>query len=155
MSIATRDRAPAPPALREQTTRRPVMLASIDIGYDEEAVEAALAAALEANSELLVCLGVTLPVANANAAARRHMGDPVVREQIAEILRTARRAGATARPVLYNTPRPIAALIEIADTHALGLLVFGPDRRSYGRLRFRWHLRRIKRNAPCLVLPLE
>ena len=55
----------------------------------------AIEAAVQANAELMVCLAVTLPVANANAAARRTMGNPVVREEILEILGRARAAGAT------------------------------------------------------------
>ena len=155
MTTAVRDRAPAVPAAPERTERRPVMLVSFDISFDDALAQSAIEAALEAGSELLICLAVTLPTANANASARRTMGNPVVREQMQRICDAARDAGAEAKTVLYNSPRPMHALFGVADSHGIGLIVFGPDRRRYGRLRFRWHLRRIKRNAPCLVLPLE
>ena len=155
MSTGVRDRAPALVAPPAATERRPVMLISLDVGFDETAVAFAIESALEAGTELLVTLAVTLPTGNANAAARRTMGDPVVREQMQEILRQAHAAGATARQLVYNSPRPIIALYGVIESHAIGLLVFGPARRPYGRWRFRWHLRRIKRNAACLVWPLE
>jgi len=155
MSTAVRDRAPAVPAAPEQTERRPVMLVSLDISFDEELARSAIEAAIEAGSELLICLAVTLPTANANAAARRTMGNPVVREEMQRIRDRARDAGAKARTVVYSSPRPVQALFGVAQSHGIGLLVFGPDRHRYGRLRFRWHLRRIKRNTTCLVLPLE
>lgn len=155
MSIAVRDRAPADLRAPERTERRPVMLVTFDISFDEAAVEAALDAALEANVELMVCLAVTLPVANANAAARRTMGNPVVRDEIKELLLEARRRGIRARHLVYNTPRPLSATIEITRNREIGLLVFGPHRKRYGRLRYRVQLRRLRRNANCLVWPLE
>lgn len=155
MSSAIRDRAPEALIAEERTERHPVMLVSFDISFDEAAIEAAIESAVQANSELMVCLAVTLPVANANAAARRTMGNPVVREEIREILVRARAAGANARQLVYNSPRPLSATIDITRNREIGLLVFGPNRRIYGRLRFRLHLRRLRRKANCLVWPLE
>lgn len=155
MSTGVRDRAPAASLAPEQTERRPVMLVSVDIAFDERAIETAVAAAIEANSELLVCLCVQLPVGNANAAARRTMGDPVVREQIREILAVARVAGAKAQMLVYNSPRPIAATLGVASSREIGLMVFGPDRKRYGRLRFRIHARRLRRGVNCLFWPFD
>ena len=155
MSSAVRDRAPAEALAGERTERRPVLLLSFDVMFDEQAVEDALGFALEAGVQLMVCLANTLPTANANAAARRHMGDPAVREQMARIVRDARTAGADADQLVYNSPRPLHALLGVVRDRGIGLVVFGPNRRSYGRLRFRWHLRRIRRGAECLVWPLE
>lgn len=155
MSTGVRDRAPDATRAREQPERRPVMLVSLDIGFDDAAIETAVEAAIEANSTLLVCLGVQLPVGNANAAARRHMGDPVVREQIAEILVVARTAGAKAQMVTYNSPRPISVLIDVVRDRNIGLLVFGPNRKRYGRLRFRLHARKLRRSVDCLFWPLD
>ena len=155
MSSAIRDRAPETLTAEERTERHPVMLVSFDISFDEAAVDMAIEAAVQANAELMVCLAVTLPVANANAAARRTMGNPVVREEILEILVRARAAGANARQLVYNSPRPLSATIDITRNREIGLLVFGPKRKSYGRLRFRLDLRRLRRKANCLVWPLE
>ena len=155
MSTGVRDRAPEVPLAVERTERRPVLLLSFDILFEEQAIEDAIDFALEAGTELYVCLANTLPTANANAAARRHMGNPVVREQMAEIVTRARHAGATAKPLVYNSPRPMRALFGVVRDHGVGLIVFGPNRKSYGRWRYRWHLRRIKRGADCLVWPLE
>ena len=131
------------------------MLVTLDISFDPEAIEAAVVAAIEANSDLLVCLAVSLPVGNANAAARRTMGNPVVHEEIKQLVADARTAGARAQFFVYNSPRPLAATIGVAKTREVGLLVFGPDRKRYGRLRFRLHARTLRRKAGCLVWPLE
>ena len=155
MTTAVRDRPPDAVVVPERTKRRPVMLVSLDIGFDEAAVAMAISSAADAGGELLICLGVTLPVANANAAARRTMGNPVVREQIAEIIQEAEMAGVKAHHLVYNTPRPLAATIGVAKSREVGLLVFGPDRKRYGRLRFRLHARTLRRKSGCLVWPLE
>ena len=155
MNSAIRDRAPETLTAEERTERHPVMLVSFDISFDEAAIDMAIEAAVQANAELMVCLAVTLPVANANAAARRTMGNPVVREEILEILGRARAAGANARQLVYNSPRPLSATIDVTRNREIGLLVFGPKRKTYGRLRFRLDLRRLRRKANCLVWPLE
>ncbi len=155
MTTAVRGRAPDVVVASEGGKRKPVMLVSLDIGFDAAAITMAIASAGDAGADLLVCLGVTLPVANANAAARRTMGNPVVREQIAEILEEASVAGVKAHHLVYNTPRPLAATIGVAKSREVGLLVFGPDRKRYGRLRFRLHARALRRKSGCLVWPLE
>lgn len=155
MDAGVLDRAPEVATRVEATERGPVMLISFDIGFDERAIAFAVESALESGGELMVTLAVTLPTANANAAARRHLGDPVVREQMDSIVQTARDAGANARAHVYNSPRPLNVLFGVLRERRVGLLVFGPDRRRYGRLRFRWHLHRIRRGADCLVWPLE
>jgi hypothetical protein len=131
------------------------MLVSLDIGFDDRAIETAIESAIEANSPLLVCLGVQLPVGNANAAARRTMGDPVVREQIQEILAVARAAGAKAQMLVYNSPRPLGATIGVIRDREVGLVVFGPHRKRYGRIRFWVHARKLRRSIDCLFWPLD
>ena len=94
-------------------------------------------------------------VASEGGKRKRTMGNPVVREQIAEILEEASVAGVKAHHLVYNTPRPLAATIGVAKSREVGLLVFGPDRKRYGRLRFRLHARALRRKSGCLVWPLE
>lgn len=155
MTTAVRNRAPEATLAEEPPERKPVMLVTLDISFDEVAVETAIAAALEANSKLLICLAISLPIGSGNAAARRTMGNPVVREEITQLVADARAVGASAQFLMYNSPRPISATIDVAKSREVGLLVFGPNRKRYGRLRFRLHARTLRRKAGCLVWPLE
>ncbi len=50
-----------------------------------------------------------------------------------------------------RTRHAVRALLEIVSERDAGLLVFGPDLKLTGRLRFRWAARRVRREAPCLV----
>ncbi len=83
------------------------------------------------------------------------MGNPVVREEMAAIISRARAAGAKAQTLIYNSPRPLKATIDVAQARGLGLLVFGPQRKRHGRLRFRIDAHRLRHNAGCLVWPIE
>ncbi len=83
------------------------------------------------------------------------MEKPAVREEMPAIIGRARAAGAKAQILVYNSPRPLRATIDVAQAGGLGLLVFGPHRTRYGRLRFRIDARRLQRNAGYLVWPLE
>jgi hypothetical protein len=83
------------------------------------------------------------------------MGNPVAHDAISEIAARAGTSGVNNRRLVYNSPRPLMATIEIAQTHEIGLLVFGSTPREYGRIRYRLHARRLRRPAQCLVWPLE
>ncbi len=83
------------------------------------------------------------------------MKNPAVREEMASIIGRARAAGAKAQILVYNSPRPLKATIDVAQARGLGLLVFGPHRKRYSKLRFRFDARRLRRNVGCLVWPLE
>jgi hypothetical protein len=50
-----------------------------------------------------------------------------------------------------TTRRPVQALLEIVSERDAGLLVFGPDLKLTGRLRFRILARRLRRDADCLL----
>jgi len=50
-----------------------------------------------------------------------------------------------------TTRHPINALLEVVRERNAGLLVFGPDIRLTGRLRFRRAARRLRREAGCLI----
>jgi hypothetical protein len=50
-----------------------------------------------------------------------------------------------------TTRRPVTALLQIVRERNAGLLVFGPDLKLTGRLRFRMVARRLRREATCLI----
>ena len=50
-----------------------------------------------------------------------------------------------------RSPRPVTALLQVAGERDAGLLVFGPDRARVPRRRFARIVRKIRRNASCLL----
>jgi hypothetical protein len=153
--------SPADPVRRDPSLRpsrpvapptvRPVMLLTFDVRYDPAAVTFALDTAAEAKAELLVTDGVPLPIGNPAATALRGFGDRHVVESSAELVRAARERGIEARQLLFNSPRPLHATLDVLNEQGVGLLVFGPDRKALGRWLFRRAARRLREQAPCLV----
>ena len=86
-------------------------------------------------------------------ATIRRGGDPAVLIAIDDVARDAAARGITVRLASLAHPRPLGALLDVLRAEAIGLCVFGPDRRRYGRFRFRRHAARLRRDAPCLVWP--
>ena len=132
-------------------TVRPVMLLTFDVRFDPTAVTFAFDTAAEARAELLVTDGVPLPIGNPAATALRGFGNRAVLESAAELVRGARERGIDARQLLFNSPRPLSATLDVLREQGVGLLVFGPDRKALGRWRFRRAARRLREQAPCLV----
>jgi hypothetical protein len=66
---------------------------------------------------------------------------------------TARAAelGVETELLRVTTRRPVTALLEIVRERNAGLLVFGPDLKLTGRLRFKLAARRLRREAGCLI----
>jgi hypothetical protein len=50
-----------------------------------------------------------------------------------------------------KSPRPLAALLEVAAERGPGLLVFGPDRSRISRRAYRKAAKAVREHAGCLV----
>jgi nucleotide-binding universal stress UspA family protein len=75
-------------------------------------------------------------------------------EALDEVRGTAARAaslGVKTELLRVTTRHPVRALLQIVVERDAGLLVFGPDRSRVRGLRWRTAVRRVRRDAPCLV----
>jgi nucleotide-binding universal stress UspA family protein len=75
-------------------------------------------------------------------------------EDLEAVRATANRAaelGVKTELLRVTTKRPVQALLEIVSERDAGLLVFGPDLKLTGRLRFRRLARKLRRDADCLI----
>jgi nucleotide-binding universal stress UspA family protein len=75
-------------------------------------------------------------------------------EDLDAVRATAQRAadlGVRTELLRVTTRRPVTALLQIVRERNAGLLVFGPDLKLTGRLRFRMVARRLRREANCLI----
>ena len=131
---------------------RPVMLATIDVPFDDEAAAFAVDAAVEAGQPLIVANVVEVPLGLCLLAGYGAIDPP---EADAARLRApaelAHGLGIEVERLRVSTPHPVAALLELVGERRPGLLVFGPDR---GRLKarvYRRAARKVREHAPCLV----
>ena len=130
---------------------RPVLLATLDVPFDEAAAAFAVDSAVETGQALVV-----VNVAEVLLAPYTFLGYGYVeREELQEALaRPAELARSLAVPVerlRVCSPHPIDALLELVAERNPSVLVFGPDRSCLSRRRYRKAAEAVRDRAPCLV----
>ena len=108
---------------------RPVLLATLEVPFDDEAAAFAVDAAVEAGQPLIVATIVEVPLGLCLLAGYGAIGPP---EADAAKLRApaelAHGLGVEVERLRVSTPHPVDALLELVSERRPGLLVFGPDR---------------------------
>jgi len=118
---------------------RPVMLATLDVPFDTDAVAFAVDSAVE--------LGEPLIVANFTEHAPLPLSTmlgydelPYPPEMAQSLLAAAKLAdslGVEVTRLRVKSFHPIQAMLEVLAEQGAGIFVFGPDRSRIGRLRYR------------------
>lgn len=137
------------------TTARPVVLATTAVPVDPSAERMAIDSAIEAGVPLVLVNLIPLPSYATTMVLVGPQGTTLPHEEaLDEVRETAARAvrlGVDTELLRVRTKRPVRALLEVVGERDAGLLVFGPDLRRVGRMRFRRAARRVRREAGCLV----
>jgi nucleotide-binding universal stress UspA family protein len=132
-----------------------VVLATLSVRFSPTAERIAIDSALETHSPLVLANMLRLPpypttimLAGPGAATLPH------EEDLDAVRATAARAAALGLPtqlLRVTSRRPVAALLELVEERAAGLLVLGPDVRRLKRRAFERAARRVREQARCLV----
>lgn len=130
---------------------RPVLLATLDVPFAEEATAFAIDAAVESGKPLVV-----LNVAEVLPTAYALLGYGYVeREELQEALRKpaelARSLAVSVERLRVCSPHPVDALLEVVAEREPAVLVFGPDRAHLSGRRYRKAERAVSKRASCLV----
>jgi Universal stress protein family len=152
--ILDRDRPSTGQTGAEPTRPRPVLLATLSVRIDACAERMALGSALEAGTKLILANMLVLPPYPLTMRLAPEYATLPHEEDREAVRATAGRAvalGIETELLRVSSPRPVRALLELADDREVGLLVFGPDPTRVPRLRFRRAARAVRRQAPCLV----
>ena len=130
---------------------RPVLLATLDVPFAEEATAFAVDSAVENGQPLVVVNAAEVPPTPWTLLGYGY----IEREDLqAELRKPAELAQALAVPVerlRVCSPHPIDALLEVVGERNPGVLVFGPDRSKLGKRRYRKAAGAVVARAPCLV----
>ena len=131
---------------------RPVLLATLDVVFDQVACELAVDAAVESGRGLLVVVLARL----APLPLSLMLGyDQIVSAEEEAAFRApaalAASLGVEVERLRVRSPRPVSALLELAAEREPGLLVFGPDRALLPERRYRKAVRALRESSPCLV----
>lgn len=132
---------------------RPVLLATLDVPFDEEAAAVAVDAAVECGQKLIVANVVAMPL----GPLCLNMGyGPIelegpVQESLKAPAELAHQLGVEVERLRIRSPHPVSALLEFVAERQPGLLVFGPDRTQLKPRIFRKVAKRIRNGVACLV----
>ena len=130
---------------------RPVMLLTLNVELDQEAVTFAVESAADTGAELYICDAIPLPIANTVMHAARSFAERDNRRNLDAAGARAKSLGVRVTQMVFHNPKPVSAALEVVRDEGVGLLVFGPERRRLGRWSFRRAARKLRRDASCLV----
>ena len=130
---------------------RPVLLATLDVPFSEEATAFAVDTAVENGKPLVVVNAAEVLV---TAYALLGYGY-VERDELQEALRKpaelAHSLAVQVERLRVCSPHPVDALLEVAAERDPAILVFGPDPRHLSSRRYRRAERAVRERSPCLV----
>lgn len=132
---------------------RPVMLATLDVPFDPDAIVFAVDSAVELGQRLIVANFVEqepLPL-SASMGYDDLPYPPELAESLAEPVRLALSLGVAVTRLRVKSFRPVQAMVEVVAEENAGLLVFGPDRARIRRLRYRRAARAIRARVTALI----
>jgi len=147
----TRDRPAPPQAAPAARDVRPVMLLTLNVPFEEEAVAFAIDTAVQTGAELYICDAIPLEYRNYVGHVARQYAEQLNRKHLDAVARQARDRGVRTTQLAFHNPKPVRAALAVAAEQHVGLLVFGADRARLGRWSFRRATRRIREEAACLV----
>jgi nucleotide-binding universal stress UspA family protein len=143
---------PAPPRAGPIEQRvRPVMLLTLNVELEEAAVIFAIDSAAQTGAELYICDAIPLEYRNYVGHVARQYAEQLNRKHLNAVAQRARERGVTTTQLAFHNPRPVKTALEVAVKEEIGLLVFGADRKELGKRSFRKAVKRIRKDAPCLV----
>jgi nucleotide-binding universal stress UspA family protein len=132
---------------------RPVLLATLDVPFDHDAVVFAVDAAVETGERLIVANVVERPPLPLSTMLGYEdlPYPPEMADSLAEPVRLARSLGVDVTRLRVKSFHPVPALLEVVAEQNPGLFVFGPDRRRIMRLRYWRAARAIRSTITTLV----
>jgi nucleotide-binding universal stress UspA family protein len=132
---------------------RPVLLATLEVPFDDDAAAFAVDAAVECGQPLILVTVVEMPLGP--MCVLMGYGDLEPREEDAARFRApaelAHTLGVEVERLRVRSPHPVDALLDVVAERAPGLLVFGPDRSQLKPRLFRKMVKKIRERVTCLV----
>ncbi len=151
--LTLRRQRPGKDASPASAETRPVLLATLEVGFDPVAAEFAVDAAVEAGQPLVVANIVEMPLGPMCVMMGYGALDPA--DDDADRLRApaelAHALGVQVERLRVRSPHPLDALLELVAERGPGLLVFGPDRLRLKPRLYRRAVKRIRAGVGCLV----
>jgi hypothetical protein len=130
---------------------RPVLLATLDVPFSEDATAFAVDSAVENGQPLLLVNAAEVLPTVYSFIGYGYVERDDLQEALRKPAELARSLAVEVERLRVCSPHPVDALLEVVAERNPGVLVFGPDRAHLGRRRYRRAERAVRERAPCLV----
>jgi len=146
-------RGPQVPVRSDRAKGRPVLLATLDVPFDQDAVVFAVDSAVELGQPLIIANFVErAPLPLSTMLGYDDLPYPPEMEKaLAAPARLAGSLGVQVTRLRVKSFHPIPAMLEVLAEQGAGIFVFGPDRARIRRLRYLRAARAIRSKATTLV----
>jgi nucleotide-binding universal stress UspA family protein len=130
---------------------RPVLLATLDVPFSEEATAFAVDTAVENGKPLVVVNAAEVLVTAYALLGYGYVERDDLQEALRKPAELAHSLAVRVERLRVCSPHPVDALLEVAAERNPAILVFGPDRAHLPSRRYRRAERAVRERASCLV----
>jgi len=132
---------------------RPILLATMEVPFDDEAAAFAVDAAVENGQRLIVANVVEIPLAPMCVTMGYGSLEPPDEDarRLHAPAELAHALGVRVERLRVRSPHPVDALLDLVAECRPGLLVFGPDKAKLKPRTFRKAAKKIRARTSCLV----
>ena len=149
--LTVRRSGPREDELRLSAGARPVLLATLDVPFDEQATAFAIDSAVENGQPLLVVNAAQIQPAPWALLGYGYIEREDLQAELSKPARLAQSLAVHVERLRVCSPHTVDALIEVVAERNPGVLVFGPDRTRLRRWTYARAARRISERVSCLV----
>jgi nucleotide-binding universal stress UspA family protein len=130
---------------------RPVLLATLDVPYAEEAIAFAVDAAVENGQPLVLVNAAEVLPSAFSLLGYGYVERDDLQEALFRPVQLACSLAVKVERLRVCSPHPVAALLEVVAERDPSLVVFGPDPAHLSGRRYRRAERAVRERAACLV----
>jgi len=130
---------------------RPVLLATLDVPFAEDATVFAVDSAVETGQPLVVVNAAEVPPTPWSLLGYGYIEREDLQDELRKPAELAQSLAVQVERLRVCSPHPIDALLELLAERNPGLLVFGPDQTRLKPRRYRRAAKKIRERATCLV----
>ena len=133
------------------SANRPVLLATLDVPFADEAIAFAVDSAVETGQPLIVVNAAEIPPTPWSLLGYGYIEREDLQDELRKPAELAQSLAVLVERLRVCSPHPIDALLELVAERNPGLLVFGPDSSRLRPRRYRRAAKRIRDRSTCLV----
>lgn len=130
---------------------RPVLLATLDVPFAEEATAFAVDSAVESGQPLIIVNVAEIHPTHWSLVGYGYIENEELQRELRKPAELAQSLAVPVERLRVCSPHPLDALLEVVAERNPGVLVFGPDRRHVRRRKYEHAAEFLRARTGCLV----